>query len=261
MTDARVTQSFVLAVTTPASSVEGRVTQAYVEAVTQATPKARVTQSYVLAVVKGRVADPKIRVWTYTLDGHDFYVVPLGETETIVYDTYSEEWSVFGNASTSLWAAKTGINWIDSGTYPAGYGSNVLAGDRTTGTLYLLDPKYPYDEDPTTGETGRLPFERIVQAQALTKGFNKIKCDKVQLLGSHGDVFSSSFTDVTLSYSDNAGRTYVSAGTLSVTPTNYAARVEWRSLGSIASPGRLFKLVDFGAYQRIDGLEMNDPES
>ncbi len=258
MTDARVTQGFVLAVATPAVSVQGRVTQAYVEAVTRASVTAKVTQAYVLAIVRGRVADPKVRVWTYTLDGHDYYVVPLGDVETIVYDTYSEQWADWGNADTALWAGKTGINWIDSGAFPSGFGTNVLVGDREVGTLYFLDPEYPFDDDPTTDVDDRVAFTCIAQGQIVTRGSDAVPCFGVSLTGSFGDTYDSSFTDVMLEVSDDAGRTYVDCGTLSITPADYAARVDWRSLGSMTAPGRLFRITDAGAVTRIDGLELFD---
>jgi hypothetical protein len=52
----------------------------------------RVPQADVLAYVRGRIQNPKLRAWTFTLDGHDFYVLRLGMDLTLVYDVYSEQW-------------------------------------------------------------------------------------------------------------------------------------------------------------------------
>ena len=51
-----------------------------------------VSQARTLGVVRGRIGNPKLRVWTFSLDGHDFYVLRLGDSETLVYDLYSEQW-------------------------------------------------------------------------------------------------------------------------------------------------------------------------
>ena len=70
----------------------------------------QVTQARTLAVVKGRVSDPRVRAWTFTIDGHDFYVLRLGNDETLVYDVYSEQWYVWGSSDTPLWRAYNGTN-------------------------------------------------------------------------------------------------------------------------------------------------------
>jgi hypothetical protein len=52
----------------------------------------RMVQADVLAYVRGRIQNPKMRAWTFTLDGHDFYVLRLGMDLTLVYDVSSEQW-------------------------------------------------------------------------------------------------------------------------------------------------------------------------
>jgi len=50
----------------------------------------------------------------------------------------------------------------------------------------------------------------------------------------------------------------VDAGAITVEPGNYFQEFAWRSLGKIGAPGRLFQLVDYGAFARIDELDIDD---
>lgn len=274
MTDVKATQGFSLvAVSSP---VDLNVTQAYslvavkypaefihsshvfVNASVRHDMDVRITQLFALVAVKGRVADPRVRAWTFTLDNHDFYVLRLGDADTLVFDLSTEQWSVWGNATSKHWRASTGINWVDNGSFASGFGSNVVAGDETNGTLYFLNPQYPYDDDYIDGDAAPVAFECEAQGQVFLRGPDGIACNTIQLTGSFGDTWDESLTDVTLHYSDDSGRTYINAGTISVTPGDYSARVEWRSLGTMFAPGRIFKVVDAGATPRLDSLDLEN---
>jgi hypothetical protein len=63
---------------------------------------------------------------------------------------------------------------------------------------------------------------------------------------------------VNLKYSDDSGATFYDAGDQTVPAEVYDTRLNWRSLGSIRYPGRLFKITDSGALRRIDSLEVED---
>ena len=77
-----------------------------------ATNSLSVSQAYITVVARGRVDDPKVRAWTYTMDGHDYYVLRLGIDETLVYDTHSEQWYTWGSDLTDLWRPFDGTNWL-----------------------------------------------------------------------------------------------------------------------------------------------------
>jgi len=102
--------------------------------------EARVTQAGALVAVRGRTNDPKVRVWTYTLDGHDFLVMRLGNQGTLVYDTHSDQFSIYGSDEGNLWRAYTGTNWLGGYNLGSNYGSNIVAGDDGNGALYFLAP-------------------------------------------------------------------------------------------------------------------------
>jgi hypothetical protein len=79
------------------------------------------------------------------------------------------------------------------------------------------------------------------------------------LIGDNYGPLTDVFTpQITLEFSDDAGKTYHNAGTISVTPLTVDQRYEWYSLGQIVSPGRLFRLRDTGVFTRIDSFTMND---
>lgn len=256
MADIQATQSVVLAaVSIP--SVATRGTQALVEAAVDSNGGVlQTTQALVLAAVIGRVSDPNLRVWTATLDGHDLVFFRLGDYETLVYDTHSEQWYNWGSGDSPLWRVYNGTNW-DGGThFGQSYGSNIVVGDDANGSLYFLDPNQETDDDVLDGAVTPREFLRQVTGQVLLKGYDRARCFQVQLLGSVGDIENTSLTDVTLEYSDDRGMNYVSAGTVTVPADDFDARVAWRSLGSFRSPGRLFRISDYGALARIDTLDM-----
>lgn len=211
-----------------------------------------VSQAVVMVAARGRVENPQVRVWTFSLDGHDFYVLRLGDLETLVYDTYSEKWVPWGSEDSVLWRVNTGSNWLGGESIAGGYGSSIVVGDHAFGTLYFLDPNYDQDDNPyADGDPST--FTRIAQGQISHRGIYPMDCFSVTLSGSFGETL----TDITLSYTDDQGHSYTDAGTISVAEEDYAARVEWTSLGVINAPGRLFKLVDTG-LRRIDSLEYFD---
>lgn len=260
MTDVRVSQAYVLAATSFPSE-EARVTQSYLQAGVTYDNVVRVTQAYVLAAVKGQVYDPKIRAWTFTIDGHDFYVIRLGGLdETLVYDDHAESWYIWGSSSSDKWKAYNGCNWSGADYLAEEYGSSVVVGDDANGSLYFLDPEYDADDSPVTDDDVERPFHRLTMAQDVAVGYKKNPCFSVNLLGSIGENPSAeaTLTAITLYTSDNQGHTYTDRGTVSVTPGQYNDRLQWRSLGSYGMPGRLFKIEDYGALKRIDYLEMED---
>jgi hypothetical protein len=248
--DVRVSQAYVLAATQfPSEEVQS--TQDFVQAAVLYGNEVQVTQAYVLAAVRGRVYDPRIRAWTFTLDGHDYYVLRLGVTTTLVYDTHSEQWYVWGNSDSDLWNAYHGTNWIG-----AGYSANVIVGDDIIGSIYHLDPDADTDDDRSSGSDVPRQFLRQVTGQVIKRGYDVAPCFEVQLLGSIGNMSNTDLVTVTLETSDDSGHTYDSHGAVTIDNTDYTARASWLSLGSIAAPGRLFRISDYGTLKRIDSLEI-----
>lgn len=217
------------------------------------------SQMRVYAVAKGRVTDPIIRVWTYTMDGHNYYVIRLPQ-ETLVYDLAADQWYTWGNDDQLTWRANDGINWLGGTNNAYVYGSNVIVGDENNGALYWLDPDADLDEGPVDDPAGnrvRYKFTRTAFGQALTRSFDVTPCYSLQLLGSAGEADVNDLR-INLATSDDWGHTYQSQGDMNVPYGDYVARVDWMSLGSVSAPGRIFRITDYGALKRIDSLEMDD---
>lgn len=218
------------------------------------------TQAFTLAVVKGRIATPRIRAFTFTLDGHDFYGLRLGDMSTLLYDVSSQQWIEWTSQDAPFWRVNTAVNWIGAQALGNSYGSDVVAGDDTWGLLYFLNPDQPYDIHPDyLNLTQQLPYPRIAMAQATVSGRNFVPCYAIFL---DTDVYGFATTDfipsVTLETSDDQGVTFQSHGTITAQPDTDSNDYRWYSLGQMQSPGRLFRVTDNGLLTRIDAMSMND---
>lgn len=248
-----VSQSLVFAIGNFATETV-ELSQALVQAITAGTTKkVDVSQAIVFVVARGRVADPTIRTWTFTLDGHDYYVLRLGDVETLVYDLLSEQWSVWGTGDNDYWSVYTGTNWLGGNTFAQAQGSNVVVGSDSNGSLFFLDPEKAEDDPASDGREVVL-FRRIVTGQLATRGYENIQVYEVQVLGSVNDLDFNTDPNIELFYSDDRGDNYVSAGVITTIDDDYDVRANWQSLGSFSSPGRLFRVQDYGALKLIDSL-------
>src|SRR3546814_56384 len=234
-----------------------RSTQAGVKAVVSSTIDVRTTSALVRAVVKGLVDNPKLISWYFILDGHDFWVLRLGTSrKTLIYDLSTGQWAWWTTGDRNSWRANVGLNWRSAGSIPDIYGSNIIIGDDNYGILWVLAPSQGTDDDliDDTDHT----FPRVATGQLTTTGRNYQPIYSVQLRGSLGQPSVTANT-LTLSYSDDQGNTFVVADEpIVVTAGDYAQELDWRSLGMFRSPGRLFKIEDDGALQRIDSMEVNE---
>lgn len=216
-----------------------------------------VSQLGMMVIAGGETADPVVRAWTYSMDGHDFYVLRCSDLETLVCDLTTGQWFQWATGYNATWRLIHGMNWTgadDQLSYF--YGSNVLAGDDTLGTLYFLNPESHYDDDPVLGLINPQPFERIVYGQISTRSVDGMSCPGVRLSGDIGSQPDTDNDTVNLEVSDDAGFNYSDFGSITMTAGEYKQRVEWRSLGQITAPGRLFRITDSGSLYRIDGFEM-----
>jgi len=257
--DARLSQLAVRSVFNFPSEA-GRVSQMVVRSLDEPAPSARVSQLVVRAIVRGRIANPAIRAWTYTLDGHDYYVLRLGDDLTLVYDVYSEQWMDWADFESNVWSLSCGINWLGGNALAQNYGSNVVAGDDNFGIIWFLDPEQPYDQHPySDNPVQTVYFDRIVMGQVVMTGREVMPCYALWLTTDMGDPAYSG-AEVSLSISDDAGQTFDDMGSIEITSGDYRPELIWYSLGQIEAPGRLIKIQDDGAITRIDSLEMNDPD-
>lgn len=242
-------------------AVAEQISQARVYAISTVSSPVQISQGRVFAVVDGRIAQPRLRAWTFTLDGHDFYVLRLGDYSTLVYDVYSQKWVEWASPGLPFWRANVGMTWIGAEALAYTQGSSVVVGDDTYGLLWFLDPTLPYDQAPDALATPQqLPFDRIITAQVLASGRNYMPCYAMFLDGDNYGLTDTDFVpSIKLETSDDQGRTFDDQGSLLVeSDLTVNNPYEWLSLGQISSPGRIFRITDNGLFTRIDSLTMND---
>lgn len=218
----------------------------------------QVSQLDIIAIVRGNIFNPRLRAWWFELDDHEIWVLNLGGRKTLIYDLSTEKWAWWSNPEADHWRANIGTNWTASGAIAHDYGSDVIVGDDSTGILWVLDPKQGYDDSvrPEERELGvQFPFPRVATGQVLARGREFISCYEVYLVCDPGDP-SLTGASVELLFSDDGGRSYVSAGTIAAQPGNFQQEFAWRSLGIIGAPGRMFRLEDSGALRQIDEMSI-----
>ena len=206
----------------------------------------------------------KLKAWTFSLDGHDMYVLRLGDDSTIVYDLTTQKWAQWDSFNRPVWRGGVGMIWLgmNRAGYTAGAGSNIVVGDDTYGLLWTLDPTSGLDASPTNGADPE-QFPRAVIGGIPMRGRISPRNNSVFLTASVGDPDFTGAT-VKLEISDDNGRTFEDCGDITLEAGNYFTELEWRSLGLIRAPGRVFRFTDTGAAVRIDGadarLSPEDPD-
>lgn len=94
-----------------------------------------------LAEQIAKVAAADLRAWSFSADGHRFYVLTLGGDSTWVYDLDAgvggERWSTFNSLGYDYWRMHLGCS----------IGNTVLACDNLSSQLFRLDPTRKTDAD------------------------------------------------------------------------------------------------------------------
>lgn len=194
--------------------------------------------------------DLRLRVWEYSLDGHDYAIFRIGASATLPFDLTTNTWAHWQSPARTNWRAHVGQNWLGMGpvTFARGFGSDVVCGDDTTGQLWILDPTAGQDDDPDTGDP--VPFTRKVVGGITLSSRETVPCGAFQLDASLGAP-SLVGAEITLRTSDDNGHTWVGHGAITVAAAAYNAVIEWRGLGLMKAPGRIFEITDNGAAVRI----------
>lgn len=251
----RVPEAFgVAAINFPSNSM--RVSEVDSLVATSVTGPIQVDEAFALVATRGRVANPKLRAWTFVLDGHDFYVLRLGNSKTLLFDLSTGTWSWWTTENQAYWRINLGMNWKSPVQNAVNYGSNVVVGDDTFGVLWILNPNSGLD-DGVLVDDASVTFPRAATGQMITRGRETIPVYEVYLTSSLGDA-SFAGAAVTLEYSDDEGKTFKSAGAKIARQGDYRQEFAWRSLGRVEAPGRLFRINDNGAFSRIDTLDVVD---
>lgn len=222
----------------------------------------QVSQLDAVAIVRGRIFNPRIRAWWFELDAHEFYCLNLGANgKTLVYDLTTDTWSWWATGDLNYWRAAIGTSWTQSGKISYDYGSSIVVGDDTAGILWVLNPLQGYDEPANAidRQAGTIStFTRRATGQVLTHGRITIPCFQTYLVSDVGEPAYPG-ANVTLSYSDDGGKSFVTASEPIVAEAgNYYQEFVWRSIGLVRAPGRLFRITDDGAFAQINELTIYD---
>lgn len=175
--------------------------------------------------------------WTFVLDGHRFYVLPLGPEGDWAYDFTTQEWCQLQSQGFP------GINF----THGAMWGLRVIGGDVLYTYLYELDPNQPLDEQWRE-------VQHMVTGGIATRSRAAIGVANVTLTASVGDD-SADDQSISLAYSDDNGATWSEEFDIPLTDVSTQTLL-WPALGSFSSPGRVFRFTDYSGPIRLDGSDV-----
>jgi hypothetical protein len=237
---ARITQSHALTAYGPPAALTAESSHAAILLATSSgltNVTSTISQAACLiAYFDGEPSTSRQTAWTYVMDGHRFYVLPLGPEGDWAYDTTTQEWCQLQTQGFS------GLNFINGTMWQL----RIIGGDSLYPYVYELDPTQSFDE-------GWRDIQRIVTGGIATRSRSAIGVANVILTASVGD---DSATDhpISLAFSDDNGLTW--SGEFDVPLTDESTqRLVWNALGSFSSPGRIFRFTDYAGPVRLDGAD------
>lgn len=180
------------------------------------------------------------RAWTFTLDGHTFYVLNLGSQGTWLYDVITKQWCQFETDGYDQWNMINGTMWGNS---------QIVAGDSITDQVWSLDPSAVLDE-------AWRQIEHVVTGGLQTRNRVYHSVEALRLNASFGLLDDVNGAAITLNYSDDQGTTWSPDLDISLTEGDYTGEIAWRSLGAFSAPGRIFRISDIGGLIRINGADV-----
>lgn len=185
------------------------------------------------------VGTSRKRAWTFTLDGHTFYVLDLGQEGTFVWDKTTKQWAQFITQGYTAWNFCNGCMW----------GQRIIAGDQLTTDIWEMLP------GSSLFDNGATEIVHVVTGGVATRSRIYHSVDSFRLACSAGKVLDAAGANVTLSFSDDQGNTWTAMDTLNLPQGNFGQEIAWIGLGAFSAPGRIFKITDSGGFLRIDGAD------
>lgn len=189
--------------------------------------------------VYGVPAESRRRAWSFALDGHVFYVLDLGQQGTFLYDDSTNQWSKFITQGHNGWNLTNGTMW---GT------QRIVGGDFISSSIWEMQPAAGMDNDT-------VDIIHVVTGGLTKRSRVYSSLEAVRLNCAFGQLADTVDATVLLEFSDDQGQTFTAADILSLTQGDFTGEIAWRSLGSFAAPGRIFRITDVGAFLRIDGAD------
>lgn len=235
------TQLILLATYGPPETKFGYVPQAALLAAYSDGDKnvtTKVSQTAILgAVGTGVPAIQKSAAWTFVLDGHRFYVLPLGPEGDWAYDTTTQEWCQLQTQGFP------GINF----THGTMWGLRVIGGDALYTYLYEMDPNQPLDESWRD-------VKHMVTGGTATRSRASIGVANFTLTASVG-LDSEIDQAISLAFSDDNGVSWSEEFDIPLTDISSQMLI-WNALGSFSAPGRVYRITDYSGPIRLDGADV-----
>lgn len=238
---ARIAQAAVLAVAGPPQSRQARVSQVATMTAGTTMADARITQTALIVATKSGVSGQRRnRAWTYTLDGHSFYVLDLGAEGTFVFDLLTQQWSEFETTGYGNWDMVIGHDWVA--------GKMTVAGSQVDARIQAIAPGSFLDE-------GWRRVNYTVTGYVPLTDLRRVRNFAFRMVATSGRLSEDLDAQISLSYSDDGGAEYSSPTTRTLIPKKFQQRVEFRSLGAMQSPGRIYRITDEGGVQSVSAFE------
>lgn len=173
-----------------------------------------------------RVEDvEKAYAFTYSNNGHDFYVLTIPNSKTWVFDVTTGVWHERQSQGLKTWLVSS---------YANAFNKNIV-GDSQSGKLYVLDNNYYYDKE-------NLHIDREIVFPPVFLQDSRMVFDKLYL-----DLRTAPSRDfklnpaIMLTWSDNGGKTWSSEHWKTFGKIGeYRKRVIWRCLGQARE--RIYKM-------------------
>lgn len=182
---------------------------------------------------------PRQRAWTFDFDGHVFYCLDMGESGCLVYDITTQSWTRWNTTGyDGHFNFKNGFHWRAT--------NQVVGGGLLDGLILELDPDKVLDEDFK-------PIEYEIQGVVFFTSEDVIRQYNLRMIGSPGrtnlvDEFDPPV--LRMRFSDDNGASWSTERTVTLTQ-DANQRIQFRSLGSMKRPGRIFRLYDTGGIKFI----------
>lgn len=185
----------------------------------------------------GLLKPPLRKAWAFTYDGHIFYVLNAVDRPNLVCDLTTGQWHEWRTAGFPYWNMHNGIMWR----------GQVLAADAAGAQIWRVDSESLTDE-------GSREIERAVTGFQPHRGDASVRQGALRLTARRQGTLAAVST-VTMRFSDDGGRTWSRTFEVVLRETDVTKRIEFRSLGRIRSPGRIWEIEDRGGLVRIDGAD------
>ena len=181
------------------------------------------------------------RAWGFQLDGHSFYVLHLGGRGTFVYDSATKQWSNWITQGFPTWNMEHGWTW---------YSGRIVGAAEDGPSVFELDANV------FTDEGFRNMIRTVTGLVSLRGRGSSIEVGALRITASVAGTETASPT-ITLRYSDDDGKTFEDPETIPLTAGESEQSYDFRSLGTIFPPGRIFEITDNGGVVTISDATLD----